>query len=96
MLILKDLKLEDIIYHKAWSKIIMSSSMEKTFISINSDIKRYKEIRKLTRGQGEDYATGCLLDYDYIKKHYMLTAVDLSRQKIWCWFKAIQQTEFDN
>ena len=56
--------------------------MEKTFISINSDIKRYKEIRKLTRGQGEDYATGCLLDYDYIKKHYMLIAVDLSRQKI--------------
>ena len=23
----------------------------------------------------------CLLDYDYIKKYYRLTAVDLSRQK---------------
>ena len=36
---------------------------------IDSDIKRYEEIRKLTIGQGEDYTTGCLLDYEYIKKH---------------------------
>ena len=45
------------------------------------DIKRYEEIRKLTTGQGEDYITGCLLDYDYIKNHYRLIAVDLSRKK---------------
>ena len=31
---------------------------------IDSDIKQYEEIRKLTRLQGEDYTTGCLLDYD--------------------------------
>ena len=31
---------------------------------INSDIKRYEEIRKLTTGQEENYTTGCLLDYD--------------------------------
>ena len=48
--------------------------MEKTF----SNIKRYKEIRKLITGQGKDYTTGCLLDYDYIKNHYRLIAVDLS------------------
>ena len=36
---------------------------------IDSDIKRYKEITKLTIGQGEDYTNGCLI------------AVDLSRQK---------------
>ena len=29
-------------------------------------------------GQGEDYTTGCLLDYEYIKNHYRLAAVDLS------------------
>ena len=34
----------------------------------DSDIKLYEEIRRLTTGQGEDYTTGCLLDYDYIKK----------------------------
>ena len=32
-------------------------------------------------GQGENYTTGCLLDYDFIKHHYRLTAVDLSRKK---------------
>ena len=30
--------------------------------TIDSDIKRYEEIRKLTTGQGKDYTTGCLLD----------------------------------
>ena len=49
--------------------------------AIDSDVKRYKETRKLTTGQGEDYTTGCLLGYDYIKNHYRLIAVDLSRQK---------------
>ena len=48
---------------------------------IDSDIKRYEEIRKLITGQGEDYTTECLLDYQYIKNHYRLIAVDLSRQK---------------
>ena len=44
-------------------------------------MKRYEEIRKLTTGQGEAHTTGRLLDYDYIKNHYRLIAVDLSRQK---------------
>ena len=35
----------------------------------------------MTAGQGEDYTTGCLLVYDYIKNHYKLVAVDLLRQK---------------
>ena len=48
---------------------------------VDSNIKRYKETRKLTIGQCEDYTTGCLLDYDYIKHHYKLIAVDLGRQK---------------
>ena len=29
---------------------------------IDSDMKRYEDIRKLTIGQGDDYTTGCLLD----------------------------------
>ena len=47
---------------------------------IDSDIKRYQEIRKLITGQSE-YTTGCLLDYEYIKNHYRLIALDLSRQQ---------------
>ena len=49
--------------------------------AIDSSIKRYEEIRKLTTGQGQDYITGFLLEYGYIKSHYRLVAVDLSRQK---------------
>ena len=49
--------------------------------AIASHIKRYKEIRKLTTREGEDYTTGCLLDYDYIKSYYRLITVDLNRQK---------------
>ena len=48
---------------------------------IDSDIKRYEEITKLTTEQSKDYTTGCLLDYDYIKNHYRLIAGDLRRQK---------------
>ena len=63
--------------------------------SIDSNIKRYEEIRKLTTGQGEDYTTGCLLDYEYVKKHYRLIAVDLRGQKeLDADPKAIQKTEF--
>ena len=38
--------------------------------SINDSIKQYDEIRKTATGQGEDYTTGCLLDYQYFKDHY--------------------------
>ena len=55
----------------------------KTFYDqeIDSDIKQYEQITKLTIGQGEYYTTGCLLDYDYIKNNYRLMGTDLSRQK---------------
>ena len=60
----------------------MWSLMEKLYDqAIDSDIKGYKEIRKLTTGLGEDYTTGCLLEYEYIKNHYRLIAVDLRSQK---------------
>ena len=54
---------------------------EKNFYDqpIDSDIYRYEEIRKLTTGNVEDYTTGCLLDYEYIKNNYRLIAIDLSR-----------------
>ena len=42
-------------------------------------MKQYKEIRKLTTWQGEDYTTGCLLGYEHIKNHYRLITIDLSR-----------------
>ena len=32
---------------------------------INDSIKQYDEIRKISTGQGDDYTTGCLLDFAY-------------------------------
>ena len=50
---------------------------------------------KLMTGQSEDYTTGCLLYYEYVKNRYRLIAVDLSRQKeLDVDPKVIQQIEF--
>ena len=62
---------------------------------INDLVKQYDEIRKTATGQGDDYTTGCLLDYQYFKDHYNLIAVDLSKQKeLDADSRAIQQIEF--
>ena len=37
--------------------------------SINNSFKTYENIRKIATGQGDDYTTGCLLDYSYFKDH---------------------------
>ena len=41
----------------------------------------YENIRKIATGQGDDYTTGCLLDYFYFKDHYRMIAIDLSKQQ---------------
>ena len=35
---------------------------------INNYIKTCENIRKIATGEGDDYPTGCLLDYLYFKK----------------------------
>ena len=37
---------------------------------------------EISTGQGDDYTTGCLLDFAYFEENYRLTAVDLSKQKV--------------
>ena len=62
---------------------------------IESDIEKYRELKKVMIGKGEDYTTGSLLDYNYFDKHYKLVAVDLSKQKeLDADPRAIQQIEF--
>ena len=41
----------------------------------------YEDIRKITTGQGDDYTTGCLLDYIYFKNYCKMITVDLSKQQ---------------
>ena len=48
---------------------------------INDSIKQYDEVRKISTRQGDDYTTGCLLDFSYFEKNYILIAADLSKQK---------------
>ena len=59
---------------------------------IESDIEKYRELKKVMIGKGEDYTTGSLLDFD---KHYKLVTVDLSKQKeLDADPRAFQQIEF--
>ena len=60
--------------------------------TIKNGIKTYENIQKITTGEGDDYTTGCLLDYNYFKRHYKMLAIDLSKeQALDANLKAIQQ-----
>ena len=51
-------------------------------LPINSDLKTYENIRRISSGQGDDYTTGCLLEYSYFRDHYKVIAIDLSKQQV--------------
>ena len=62
---------------------------------INSDLKTYENIRRIATGQGDDYTTGCLLDYSYFKENYKMIAIDLGKQQaLEIDPRAIQQINF--
>ena len=48
---------------------------------VKNDKVTYENIGKIATGRGDDYTTGCLLDYIYFKKYYKMIAVDLSKQQ---------------
>ena len=48
---------------------------------IDSMAKIQENMRKIATGQGNDYTTGCLLDYPYFKDHYKMIAIDLNKQQ---------------
>ena len=63
--------------------------------SINELIKQYNEVRKISTVQGDDYTTGCLIDYVCFKDDFRLVTADLSKQKaLDADLKAIQQIIF--
>ena len=49
--------------------------------SVKNNKVTYENIRKIPTGQGDDYTSGCLLDYPYFKDSYKMIAVDLSNQQ---------------
>ena len=44
-------------------------------------IKTYENIRKIATGQGDDYTTGCFLDYFCSKDQYKMITIDLSKEQ---------------
>ena len=62
---------------------------------INDNIKTYENIRIIATGIGDDYTTGCLLDYLYFKQHLYLIAIYISKQQaLDADPRAIQQINF--
>ena len=58
-----------------------------------SNMRTYDNIQNIATDQGDEYTTGCLLDYSYFKKHYKM--IDLSKQQaLDADPKAIQQINF--
>ena len=48
---------------------------------VKSNVRTHDNISKISAGQGDDYTSGCLLDYYYFKEQFNLTATDLSRKR---------------
>ena len=62
---------------------------------VKNDKVTYENITKIAMGHGDDYTTGCLLDYTYFKKYYKMIAIDLSEQQaLDADPRAIQQINF--
>ena len=58
-------------------------------------ILKHGNVRKIATGQGDDYATGCLLDYSYFKYYYKIIPIDFSKQQVLdADPRAIQQINF--
>lgn len=48
---------------------------------LNNDITTYDNTQKIATDLGDDYTTGCQLDYTYFKNYYKLIAIDLRKNK---------------
>ena len=58
-------------------------------------MRTYDNIQKIATGQGDDYTTGCLLDYHYFKDYSEMIAIDSSKQPaLEADLKAMQQISF--
>ena len=47
--------------------------------SVENYLEIYHNIQKVEGGPGNDYTTGCSLDYPYLKKYYKMIAIVLSK-----------------
>ena len=62
---------------------------------VNNNLITYENIRKIATGAGDDYMTGCLLDYNCFNNYYKIIALDSSKpEALHTDPKAIQQINF--
>ena len=62
---------------------------------INDSIKQYDKIKKISTGQSDDYATGCLLDLAYFERKLQINCSWLKQPKtLGSDSRAIQQSIF--
>ena len=62
---------------------------------VKNNLTVYNNIWKIKTGQGDNYTTGCLLDYNCFDNYYKMIAIDLSKQQAYdANLKAIQQINF--
>ena len=47
---------------------------------LKNDLIKFVNTQKIRTGRGDDYTTGCLLDYNYFHNYYKMVAIDLIRQ----------------
>ena len=50
--------------------------------TIKNDIRTYDNIKKISTDKGDNYTTGCLLDFVYFKIDHKMIAIDLSKQHV--------------
>ena len=48
---------------------------------VKNNLRTYDNIQKIATGQGDDYTTVCLFDYNYFYNYYKMIAIDLSKQQ---------------
>ena len=70
------------IFVLAFKNDTQRTSAKGYYIQIKDNKVTYENIRKIAIGKGDNYTTGCLLDYPYFKDIYKMIAVDLSKQQI--------------
>ena len=61
---------------------------------VKNGLIKHENIRKISTAQGDDYTTGCLLDYNYFKKNKLIAIGSSKQQTLDTGPKAIQQISF--
>ena len=50
--------------------------------SVKNNLRTYENIKRIVTYQGDDYANGYFLDYNYFKNDYKMATKDLSKLQV--------------